>query len=231
MKTAHALAVVVLAAVATLGSSCSKHQTELILVVTTDGVRIPEDVRKLHLTVTDREPSLDDVVYETDVELCSPELTSSCYNIPVTAVLFPGKTPRHRHRARARRRHRAGRHRHLGRGAVHVRRRREPAPRLRALRQLPRQRRLRRARSGVRPARHLHRSAPRADQWRARSGAAGLERHVDAAAGGHDDGGSRRRRSDDVAARSDVDAGPCRLRQRHLRHGRAVRRRRLPAVR
>jgi hypothetical protein len=71
---------------------CTKHQTELILVVTTQGVRIPDDVQKLHLKVQDRQPSLDDTIYEADVPLCNPQLTSSCYDIPVTAALFPGPT-------------------------------------------------------------------------------------------------------------------------------------------
>jgi hypothetical protein len=85
------LAVATLAA-ALAGGGCSKHQTEMILVVMTEGVRIPDDVHKLHLTVADREGSLDDTVFEQDVELCNPTLTTACYDIPVTAVLFPGKS-------------------------------------------------------------------------------------------------------------------------------------------
>jgi hypothetical protein len=70
---------------------CSKHQTEMILVIMTEGVRVPEDVHKVHLTVADRQGSLDDTVYDADVELCNPMLSAGCYDIPVTAVLFPGK--------------------------------------------------------------------------------------------------------------------------------------------
>jgi hypothetical protein len=80
-----------LVAAATLAAGCTKHQTEMILVITTEGVRIPEDVHKVHLTVADRQASLDDTVYEQDVELCNPMLETSCFNIPVTAALFPGK--------------------------------------------------------------------------------------------------------------------------------------------
>ena len=78
-------------AAATLAAGCTKHQTEMILVITTEGVRIPEDVHKVHLTVADRHMSLDDTVYEQDVELCNPTLQTSCFDIPVTAALFPGK--------------------------------------------------------------------------------------------------------------------------------------------
>ncbi|MCU1280648.1 MAG: hypothetical protein JWM53_4194 [bacterium] len=82
------------AAVAALAAAvgCTKHQTEMILVITTEGVRIPDDVHKVHLTVADRTASLDDTVYDADVELCNPMLTTGCYDIPVTAVLFPGKS-------------------------------------------------------------------------------------------------------------------------------------------
>jgi len=78
-------------AAAVVAAGCTKHQTEMILVVTTEGVRIPDDVHKLHLTVQDRQPSLDDTVYDADVELCNPTLQSNCYNVPVTAALYPGK--------------------------------------------------------------------------------------------------------------------------------------------
>ncbi len=82
------------AAVAALAAAtgCTKHQTEMILVMTTEGVRIPDDVHKIHLTVQDRQPSLDDTVYDADVELCNATLSTNCFNVPVTAALYPGKT-------------------------------------------------------------------------------------------------------------------------------------------
>ena len=85
------LSVAAVAALVAAGG-CSKHQTEMILVIMTEGVRVPEDVHKVHLKVADRTASLDDTVYDADVELCNPMLTSACYDIPVTAVLFPGKS-------------------------------------------------------------------------------------------------------------------------------------------
>ena len=91
MTTTRALTLLSLAAAA-LAAGCTKHQTEMILVITTEGVRIPEDVHKVHLTVADRQGSLDDTVYDADVELCDPMLTTGCYNIPVTAALYPGKS-------------------------------------------------------------------------------------------------------------------------------------------
>jgi len=86
-----ALALVTVAGAA-LAAGCTEHQTEMILVITTEGVRIPDDVHKVHLAVADRGAGSDDIVYEQDVELCNPTLQTSCFDIPVTAALFPGKS-------------------------------------------------------------------------------------------------------------------------------------------
>jgi hypothetical protein len=90
-------AVLVAAALAAI-AGCHKHATETIIVVQTEGVRIPQDVHKVHLTVQDRTgPAMgdmgapDETVYEQDVELCREGLSTACYDIPVSAVLFPGK--------------------------------------------------------------------------------------------------------------------------------------------
>ena len=91
-RRALTVAALAAAALVALGSGCTKHQTEMILVITTEGVRIPDDVHKVHLTVADRQPSLDDTVYDQDVELCNPQLSTGCYDIPVTAVLYPGRS-------------------------------------------------------------------------------------------------------------------------------------------
>jgi hypothetical protein len=81
-----------LAAAVAAVTGCTEHQTEMILVITAEGVRIPEDVHKVHLTVADRQGGNDDTVYDADVELCTPTLSAACYNMPVTAALFPGKS-------------------------------------------------------------------------------------------------------------------------------------------
>jgi len=81
-----------LAAAVAAVAGCTEHQTEMILVITAEGVRIPDDVHKVHLTVADRQGGNDDTVYDADVELCTPSLTTACYKMPVTAALFPGKS-------------------------------------------------------------------------------------------------------------------------------------------
>lgn len=80
-------------AVAALGlCACTTPRTEMVVVVQTEGVRVPADVHRLHFTVDDRGPSGDEIVYETDVELCHAGLAANCFDLPVSAVLFPGKT-------------------------------------------------------------------------------------------------------------------------------------------
>jgi hypothetical protein len=92
MMRGHRTLVVCAVAAAALAAGCTKHQTEMILVITTEGVRIPDDVHKVHLTVADRQPAGDDPVYDADIELCNPMLSTGCYDIPLTAALYPGKS-------------------------------------------------------------------------------------------------------------------------------------------
>jgi hypothetical protein len=87
------LAIVALAALAV---GCTRPRTEAVIVVQTAGVRIPIDVEKLHVQVADHQPggegpALNDPVYEQDVVLCHEGLDVGCYDVPVTAALFPGK--------------------------------------------------------------------------------------------------------------------------------------------
>lgn len=72
--------------------ACTKARTETVIVVDTNGVRIPQDVAKLHFTVADRQSGgSDDIVFDADVVMCHDTLMTSCYNVPVSAALFPGK--------------------------------------------------------------------------------------------------------------------------------------------
>jgi hypothetical protein len=80
-----------IAAALAAAGGCTEHQTEVIVRVVTEGVRIPDDVRALHVSVIDKANAGDDEVWTQDVALCTPTLTTSCYDLPVSAVLFPGK--------------------------------------------------------------------------------------------------------------------------------------------
>lgn len=76
------------------GLGCKKARTETIVVVQTAGVRIPEDVAQIRVTVDDRVPGTgDDELYNQTVALCTPTLTTGCYTLPLSAALFPG--PKH----------------------------------------------------------------------------------------------------------------------------------------
>ena len=69
---------------------CTKHQTEMILVITTEGVRIPDDVHKVHLTVADRAAVARRHRLRRRTSSCATDtLTTSCYDIPVTRGALP----------------------------------------------------------------------------------------------------------------------------------------------
>lgn len=81
-------------AVAALAVAGCHKRTEMILSVQTGGVRIPDDVAKLRFIASDHMPDNPDLknedVWSQDVALCTPTLTTGCYQLPVTALLFPG---------------------------------------------------------------------------------------------------------------------------------------------
>jgi uncharacterized membrane protein YgcG len=81
---------VVLVAALALGG-CTKPRTEAVIVVDTAGVRIPIDVEKIHFKVADRAVGGDDTVFDADVVMCHDQLSTGCYNVPLSAALFPGK--------------------------------------------------------------------------------------------------------------------------------------------
>jgi hypothetical protein len=83
-----AAAAAVVALVALPG--CKKARTEMVIVVQTEGVRVPEDVAQIRVLVADRESGGDVVVYDNTVPLCTPTLTTGCYTLPLSAVLHPG---------------------------------------------------------------------------------------------------------------------------------------------
>jgi hypothetical protein len=71
-------------------AGCKKARTETVVVVQTAGVRIPDDVAQIRVVVADRAPAGDDVLFNDTVALCTPTLRSGCYDLPLSAVLFPG---------------------------------------------------------------------------------------------------------------------------------------------
>jgi len=84
-------ALVVAAAVALVAcAGCKQARTEMVIVVQTEGVRVPDDVAQIRVLVADRETGGDAVVYDSTVPLCTPTLTTGCYTLPLSAVLHPG---------------------------------------------------------------------------------------------------------------------------------------------
>jgi hypothetical protein len=82
---------------AALAVGCSKTPTQVKIAIYTRSVRVPDDVARIHLSVADQEPAatdagkVDDSVYDAAVELCTDQVGSGCYDLPLSAVLFPGQ--------------------------------------------------------------------------------------------------------------------------------------------
>jgi hypothetical protein len=85
-----AVVAVALVAAGLIGAGCKKPRTEMVVVVQTEGVRVPEDVAQIRVLVADRESGGDTPVYDSTVSLCTPTLTTGCYTLPLSAVLHPG---------------------------------------------------------------------------------------------------------------------------------------------
>jgi hypothetical protein len=78
-----------------LATGCTTPRTEVVLVVQTDGIRVPEDVARIRILVADREVAADSAVYDEKVALCHDNLNVACYTLPLTAVLHPGPKQPH----------------------------------------------------------------------------------------------------------------------------------------
>ncbi len=86
-----ALALVALAALA----GCHQPRTEAVVVISTDGIRVPEDVASLHVLVIDKASTGDDPVFERNLFLCTAASSANCFTLPVTMTLIPGSIRPH----------------------------------------------------------------------------------------------------------------------------------------
>jgi hypothetical protein len=69
---------------------CSKPRTEAVVIISTDGIRIPDDVAALHLTVFDKAPGGDDPVFDQQLPICREGHPGSCYPLPLSMTLIRG---------------------------------------------------------------------------------------------------------------------------------------------
>jgi hypothetical protein len=81
---------VALAAAALVAAGCHKARTEAVVVVSSGGIRVPDDVSQVRLLVSDRAPVGDDTVFDHVIPLCDPSISAGCYQLPLSAVLIPG---------------------------------------------------------------------------------------------------------------------------------------------
>jgi hypothetical protein len=82
---------IVLAALA----GCVEPRTEVVVIVSAEGIAVPQDVETLHLLVADRpqgssDARQDDVLYDQMLRLCSGNMTDNCYRLPLSITLVPG---------------------------------------------------------------------------------------------------------------------------------------------
>lgn len=74
---------------------CTKPRTEVVVVVTTDGVRIPDDVDQIQLRVADT-TDLANPTFEKSFRLCGAGTSGDCLGLPLDFTLIPGaKHPEH----------------------------------------------------------------------------------------------------------------------------------------
>jgi len=73
-----------------LAAGCARSRTEMVVVIDSGGVRVPDDVDALHIQVIDAAPAGDDTLFDQTRPLCQPQGTQDCIAFPVTMTLFPG---------------------------------------------------------------------------------------------------------------------------------------------
>ena len=71
-------------------AGCARGRTEMVVVIGTDGVRVPDEVDALRIQVIDEASTGDDSRFDMTQPLCRPQLTENCIDFPVTMTLIPG---------------------------------------------------------------------------------------------------------------------------------------------
>jgi hypothetical protein len=73
-----------------VAAGCTKARTEAVIVVTTDGVRIPDDVDQILLKVADTADAANPLFLKT-FRLCGGSVSGDCLGLPLDFTLIPGK--------------------------------------------------------------------------------------------------------------------------------------------
>jgi hypothetical protein len=64
--------------------------TEVVMVVTTDGIRIPADIDQVRVSIYNRTSVGDELLHQITVRLCHDGLGADCKRLPLTVTLYPG---------------------------------------------------------------------------------------------------------------------------------------------
>ncbi len=81
-------ALALVAAIAAV-AGCAKDRTEAVVVVTTDGVRVPDDVDAIRLRVADT-ADLTSPLFEKKFRVCGGAVGDNCLTLPLDFTLIPG---------------------------------------------------------------------------------------------------------------------------------------------
>jgi hypothetical protein len=90
MHTRTLAALLALAAAA----GCTKARTEAVVVVTTEGVRVPDDIDTIELVVADAADTANPV-FQKNFRICGADITQDCLTLPLNFTLIPGAHKTH----------------------------------------------------------------------------------------------------------------------------------------
>jgi hypothetical protein len=76
-------------------AGCTNPRTETVVIISTSGIRVPEQVNGLRIHIIDKAADHDDDLYDVKHRLCGPGQTEGCLTLPVTMTLFPGSMRPH----------------------------------------------------------------------------------------------------------------------------------------
>ena len=76
-------------------AGCTSPRTETVVIISTSGIRVPEQVNGLRIHIVDKAPDHDDDLYDVKHPLCKDGQADNCLTLPVTMTLFPGSMRPH----------------------------------------------------------------------------------------------------------------------------------------
>jgi hypothetical protein len=76
-------------------AACTHARTETVVFIDSSGLRVPDDIDRVHVVIADRGPTGDDSLFDQQIELCGAVQSPSCQNLPISMTLIPGSMRPH----------------------------------------------------------------------------------------------------------------------------------------